>query len=295
LLARGNVEGYTDLLLEPRLPTFIGLPRDAKAARAVLVGVPHDSSSTCKPGCRFAPRRVREVSQNLETYDPQVGVDASELPASDVGDIREALSPAKVVEDVAKVVRELSTAGKIPFVVGGDHMVTLGALKGLTERVSLIMFDAHLDYRDEFPQGEKLSHATVLRRAREGPVKEAVVVGARAVSKEEITALERDGQIRLVYPWSMNRLKDELSTISGRVYVTVDMDVLDPSVAPGVGCPEPGGLTFSELAGILTEVVDSRVVGFDVVEANPLVDVNDITSCAVAKLLMKALLLLLAR
>jgi len=80
-----------------------------------------------------------------------------------------------------------------------------------------------------------------------------------------------------------------------RVYVTVDMDVLDPSVAPGVGCPEPGGLTFSELAGILTEVVDSRVVGFDVVEANPLVDVNDITSCAVAKLLMKALLLLLAR
>ena len=289
------MEGYIDLLLEPRLPTFIGLQRDAKAARAVLVGVPHDSSSTCKPGCRFAPRRVREVSQNLETYDPQVGVDASELPASDVGDIREALSPAKVVEDVAKVVRELSTAGKIPFVVGGDHMVTLGALKGLTERVSLIMFDAHLDYRDEFPQGEKLSHATVLRRAREGPVKEAVVVGARAVSKEEITALERDGQIRLVYPWSMNRLKDELSTISGRVYVTVDMDVLDPSVAPGVGCPEPGGLTFSELAGILTEVVDSRVVGFDVVEANPLVDVNDITSCAVAKLLMKALLLLLAR
>lgn len=289
------MESYVDLLLEPRLPTFIGLSRDVKAARAVLVGVPHDSSSTCKPGCRFAPRRVREVSQNLETYDPRLGVDASELPAADVGDLREALSPAKVVEDVAKVVRELSRAGKTPFVIGGDHMVTLGALKGLTEGFSLIMFDAHLDYRDEFPEGEKLSHATVLRRAREGPVKEAIVVGARAISKEEIVALERDKQIRVVYPWSMSRVKDELSTLSGRIYVTVDMDVFDPSVAPGVGCPEPGGLTFSELAELLTEVVDSRVVGFDVVEANPLVDVNDITSCAVAKLLMKALILLLAR
>lgn len=286
--------GYVDLLLEPRIPTFIGLPRDAKAAKAVLVGVPHDSSSTCKPGCRYAPRRVREVSQNLETYDPQLEVDASELPVADAGDVREALAPANVVETVAKVVWELSAAGKTPLIIGGDHMVTLGALKGLSGEVSLVMFDAHLDYRDEFPQGEKLSHATVLRRAREGRVKEAVVVGVRAVSKEEILALKQDERVRVVYPWSIDRVKDELSTLSGRIYVTVDVDVLDPSVAPGVGCPEPGGLTFNQLVELLTNAVDEKVIGFDVVEVNPLVDVNDITSCVAAKLLMKALSLLLA-
>lgn len=289
------MEGYADLLIEPRLPTFIGLPRDASAAKAVIVGAPYDSSSTCRPGSRYAPRRVREVSQDMETYDPMLGADASEIPAADLGDVREALSPANTVGGIARVVRELSAAGKVVLLVGGDHLVTLGALSGLQGKLSLVVFDAHLDFRDEYPQGEKLSHATVLRRAREGLVEEAVVVGARALSKEEVAALQRDGRVRVVYPWNLSKLRDELSTLGERVYVSVDVDVLDPSVAPGVGCPEPGGLAFNQLSELLLEVVDRRLVGFDVVEVNPLVDVNDLTSRVAAKLLMKALLLLSAR
>jgi agmatinase len=284
------MEGYVDFLMEPRLPSFIGLPRDLRTAKAAIIGVPYDSSSTCRPGSRYAPRRVREVSQDMETYDPVLGADASEAPAADLGDLRETLSPSSVVSGVARVVQELSAAGKVVLLIGGDHLVTLGALSGLRGGLSLVVFDAHLDFRDEYPQGEKLSHATVLRRAREGLVEEAVVVGARALSKEEVDALRRDGRVRVVYPWSLGNLRDELSTLSERVYVSVDIDVLDPSVAPGVGCPEPGGLTFNQLSELLLEVFDRKPVGFDVVEVNPLVDVNDVTSRVAAKLLMKALL-----
>jgi len=234
------VEGYVSLLVEPRLPTFIGLPRDASAAKAAIVGAPYDSSSTCRPGSRYAPRRIREVSQDMETYDPLLGADASETPTADLGDVREALSPANAVNSVAKVVRELSAAGKVVLLIGGDHLVTLGALLGLRGKLSLVVFDAHLDFRDEYPQGEKLSHATVLRRAREGLVEEAVVVGARALSKEEAAALRQDERVRVIYPWNLDRFRDELSTLGRNIYVSVDVDVLDPSAAPGVGCPEPG-------------------------------------------------------
>jgi len=285
----GAVAGYVELYTEPRAPSFIGLGRDYLSARAVILGVPYDAGSTFRPGCRLAPARVREVSQNLETYDPVSRVDPADLPVADVGDIQECISPLRMVELVSKVVAELSSSGRVVVGIGGDHTVTLGLVKGLGRQVSLVMFDAHLDYRDEYPEGEKLSHATVLRRLKEtGLVKDALVVGARGVSREEVEAL--DEGVRVLYAWSdLSALRDELSALGKPRYVTVDVDVLDPSVAPGVSCPEPGGLSYLELQRALLEVLEDDVVGLDVVEVNPLLDINDVTSYAAAKLIIRAL------
>ena len=281
--------GYVELYTEPRAPSFIGLGRDYLSARAVILGVPYDAGSTFRPGCRLAPARVREVSQNLETYDPVSRVDSADLPVADVGDLQECISPLRMVELVSKVAAELSSSGRVVVGIGGDHTVTLGLVKGLGRPVSLVMFDAHLDYRDEYPEGEKLSHATVLRRLREtGLIKDALVVGARGVSREEVEALDED--VRVLYAWSdLSVLRDELSALGKPRYVTVDVDVLDPSVAPGVSCPEPGGLSYLELQRALLEVLEDDVVGLDVVEVNPLLDINDVTSYAAAKLIIRAL------
>ncbi|MCD6357580.1 MAG: agmatinase [Thermoproteales archaeon] len=281
--------GYVELYTEPRAPSFIGLGRDYLSAKAVILGVPYDAGSTFRPGCRLAPARVREVSQNLETYDPVSRVDSADLPVADVGDLQECISPLRMVELVSKVAAELSSSGRVVVGIGGDHTVTLGLVKGLGRPVSLVMFDAHLDYRDEYPEGEKLSHATVLRRLREtGLIKDALVVGARGVSREEVEALDED--VRVLYAWSdLSALRDELSALGKPRYVTVDVDVLDPSVAPGVSCPEPGGLSYLELQRALLEVLEDDVVGLDVVEVNPLLDINDVTSYAAAKLIIRAL------
>jgi len=176
--------GYVDLLVEPRAPTFLGYSRDRTRARAVIIGVPFDAGSTCKPGCRYAPPRIREASQDLETFDVALRVDAEELPVADLGDVVVPPDAEKMRERVAKVVAELRGEGRLVVSLGGDHTVTLGAVAGLERPYPLVVFDAHLDYRDEYPPGEKVSHATVLRRAREGLAKEVIVVGARAVSRE---------------------------------------------------------------------------------------------------------------
>ena len=283
------VAGYVELYTEPRMPSFIGLDRDYLSAKAVILGIPYDAGSTFRPGCRLAPARLREVSQNLETYDPVSRVDSSQLPVADIGDLQECVSPSRMVELTSKVIAELSSSGRVVVGMGGDHTVTLGLIKGLSRPVSLIMFDAHLDYRDEYPEGERLSHATVLRRLREaGLVKDALVIGVRGVSREEVEALDED--VRVLYVWSgLSALKDELSSLGRPRYVTVDIDVLDPSVAPGVSCPEPGGLSYLELQRALLDVLEDGVVGMDVVEVNPLLDVNDVTSYAAAKLIIRAL------
>lgn len=290
--------GYIELLVEPRKPTFIGLRGRLSEARAAILGIPFDSGSTCRPGCRYAPARLREVSVDIETYDPVVDIDSAELPVADLGDVGSLLTPALMIERVSKVVQEVREAGARVVGVGGDHTVTLGLLSGLGASTSLVMFDAHMDYRDEYPPGVCISHATVLKRAREGLVREAVLVGVRAVSREEVRSAERDA-LTVIYSWSpkmVDELKEQLSTLSAPVYVSVDVDVLDPSVAPGVGCPEPAGLNFNQLLEAVELVVSAAdVMGLDVVEVNPLVDVGDLTSYVAAKFLAKVLTLLAAR
>ncbi len=291
------MEGSLELLVEPRRPSFLSYPSDLSRARAVIVGVPFDGGSTCKPGCRYAPLVVRAVSQDLETYDACRRIDADELPVADVGDLAATgVRAESMLKSASRAVGELVARGKRVVAIGGDHTITLGVLKGLGKRVSLVYFDAHLDYRDEYPPGERVSHATVLRRAVEGGLAAgAVVVGARAFSREEVEVAEGAG-VALLGPEATPRdLEDALSTVSAPLYVSIDVDALDPAYAPGASCPEPGGFSFLQLSKLLERALEGEVVGADVVEVNPLADVNEVTSRVAAKLLVKCLIGLAAR
>ncbi|MEM2795070.1 MAG: agmatinase, partial [Thermofilaceae archaeon] len=239
-----------------------------------------------------APLKIREVSQNIETYDPIGKRDAATLPVADAGDVIECILPNRMISVVEKVVSVFYSENKLVASLGGDHTVTLGVLKGLSERKTLVMFDAHLDYRNEYPVGERITHATVLRRACEWDLIEyALLIGVRGVSREEVETLEKEGRAKIMYAWATEEeLKDAFSTLNRRIYISVDIDVLDPSIAPGVTCPEPGGLTYTQLCKALSALSSFKVLGLDIVEVNPLLDINDLTSYVTAKLLSKLLI-----
>lgn len=290
------VSKHTDFYLTVRHPTFLNFPAGWDSTKAVIIGIPFDTGSTWKPGCRLAPSKIREVSQNIETYDPIGKRDAATLPVADAGDVIECILPSRMINVVEKIISSFYSENKFVVSLGGDHTVTLGVLKGLGEQKTLVMFDAHLDYRDEYPVGERVTHATVLRRACEwGLIEYALLIGVRGVSREEVETLEKEGRAKIVYAWATEEeLKDAFSTLNRRIYISIDIDALDPSIAPGVSCPEPGGLTYTQLCKALSALSSFKVLGLDIVEVNPLLDINDLTSYVAAKLLSKLLISLVS-
>jgi agmatinase len=240
---------------------FGGAQSPIRKAKYVILGVPFDVTSTYRTGARFGPNAVRQASLNIETYSFRSGVDAEDLMLHDLGDLHVSTSPKRTVDMLKLVVEDLLAAKKMPVVIGGEHTITLGILKGLgdkTKETAVVSFDAHLDVRKEY-QGLTLSHTTFMRVINE-EVKPAkiVEVGTRAVSREELTYAEEGGisfftshQIRKEGTAQVTqRLKEELAPYK-RVYLTVDMDVLDPVFAPAVQNPEPEGIATSTLLDIL--------------------------------------------
>ena len=276
---------------------FGGAQSPIRKAKYVILGVPFDVTSTYRTGARFGPNAVRQASLNIETYSFRSGVDAEDLMLHDLGDLHVSTSPKRTVDMLKLVVEDLLAAKKMPVVIGGEHTITLGILKGLgdkTKETAVVSFDAHLDVRKEY-QGLTLSHTTFMRVINE-EVKPAriVEVGTRAVSREELTYAEEGGisfftshQIRKEGTAQVTqRLKEELAPYK-RVYLTVDMDVLDPVFAPAVQNPEPEGIATSTLLDILCALCDKRVVGFDVVEIAPVYD-QGISAIAAAKVMFEA-------
>ena len=277
---------------------FGGIQKPLRKAKYVVFGVPFDVTSTYRTGARFGPNAVRQASLNIETYSFRSGVDAEDLALHDLGDLHVSTSPRKTVDMVKLVVEDLLAVKKVPVAIGGEHTITLGVLKGLgdkTKETAVVSFDAHLDVRKEY-QGLTLSHTTFMRVINE-EVKPAriVEVGTRAVSREELTYAEEGGisfftshQIRKEGTAQVTqRLKEELAPYK-RVYLTVDMDVLDPVFAPAVQNPEPEGIATSTLLDILCALCDKRVVGFDVVEIAPVYD-QGISAVAAAKVMFEAM------
>jgi agmatinase len=277
---------------------FGGAQSPIRKAKYVILGVPFDVTSTYRTGARFGPNAVRQASLNIETYSFRSGVDAEDLMLHDLGDLHVSTSPKRTVDMLKLVVVDLLAAKKMPVVIGGEHTITLGILKGLgdkTKETAVVSFDAHLDVRKEY-QGLTLSHTTFMRVINE-EVKPAkiVEVGTRAVSREELTYAEEGGisfftshQIRKEGTAQVTqRLKEELAPYK-RVYLTVDMDVLDPVFAPAVQNPEPEGIATSTLLDILCALCDKRVVGFDVVEIAPVYD-QGISAVAAAKVMFEAM------
>jgi agmatinase len=277
---------------------FGGAQKPLEKARYVVFGVPFDVTSTYRTGARFGPNAIRQASLNIETYSFRSGIDVEDLPLHDAGDLHVSTSPRKTVDMLRLVVADVLAAGKLPVAIGGEHTITLGVLKGLggkARETAVVSFDAHLDLRGEY-QGLTLSHTTFMRVINE-EVKPAKIieVGTRAVCREELDYARKAGitfftseQIRKeVKEPVMQKLKEKLSPYEN-VYLSVDMDVLDPAFAPAVQNPEAEGIDTHTLIDVLCALCDKRVVGFDVLEVAPVYD-QGISAVAAAKVVFEML------
>lgn len=289
--------GYRELFVsQPNV--FSGFQKPFEEANYIILGVPFDFTSTYRTGARFGPNAIREASLNIETYSFRTGLDVEDLRLHDLGDLHVSTSTEQTMERLERVVKEILEQGKTPVTIGGEHTITLGVLKGLGEKASktaVVSFDAHLDLRDQF-MGLKLSHTTFMRRISE-EIKPAKIieVGTRAVCKEELEYAE-NAEIKFLTTNYIRREGVEQATAflekrledMRNVYVSIDMDILDPAYAPAVQNPEPEGLETSVLLDILGCVCDKPILGFDLVEVAPNYDHGN-TAIQAAKIIFEML------
>ena len=298
-----------DALRSPRLahvPTFARLPlsRDLSDPRikGVFLGVPFDTGATYYSGARLAPTYIRIESRLLRPYNYVLGVYPFKvLGLVDFGDVDVVpTSVEKTLDRVEEAVSEISSRGVTPFIAGGDHSISLGVLRGLRRRKPILVhFDSHLDYWDSYWGGERYTHGTWVRRAiEEGLVSGVVQIGIRGPQfSEEDFSYPRDAPVDFTmvtiyearsrgFGWLLDLLKG----LSGDIYVSFDIDVVDPAYAPGTGTREVGGFTSYEALELIRALAKSRgnLVGFDVVEVSPPMDSSNITSLLASNLLFEA-------
>jgi agmatinase len=277
---------------------FNGIQQPFKKAKYAILGVPFDVTSTYRTGARFGPNAIRQASLNIETYSLRSNFDAERLPITDLGDLHVSSDPKKTINILSLVAKDLFEKEKIPVTIGGEHTITLGILKGLksqSQKTALVVFDAHLDLRKEF-LGLTLSHTTFMRLINENikPAK-IIEVGTRAICKEELDYSKKTGidfitsnQIRKKGSKAIAyEIKDAVSSYDN-IYLSIDMDVLDPAYAPGVQNPEPEGIETYKLLDILCSLCDNRTIGFDVVEVAPIYD-NGLSAITASKIILEVL------
>lgn len=255
-------------------------------AKYAFIGVPYDGSESYRVGSRFAPMAIREASREIEDYDMLEERDLLEIKIADIGDVDVAFGNFdETHQRTASVVKEVLDRGVVPICVGGEHSITYSALSAYEEKPFVVIYDAHLDFRYDY-LGEKFSHACVTRRIGELlGYENLLVVGVRSASKEE---LEDAAELGLKYV-DFNSFREGFSIEKGRrLYLSVDMDVLDPKEAKGVGNPEPPGFTYTELVDSLGFLRKADLVGFDLTEVAPLYD--SYTQVLAAKLIFKVLI-----
>ena len=280
--------------LKPVPELFFEKTGELREADIILFGAPLDKTASFRGGSRFAPAAIRGASHYMESYSVRTGLDWDDLKLVDVGDINAGdVEPA--VEEIQAVVREIAAMHKLPVMFGGEHTITLGALRAQRPG-AVVVFDAHLDLRDELFE-ERLCHATYLRRAHEELGFKLVIVAARALSAEEIEYVNEKG-VTVVTAQDVKRfgaepiiemIKDTLEGADS-VYLSVDMDAVDPSEAPAVGNPSPEGITVTQLLDLITGVVDNRLVGFDLNEVSPSYD-SGLTAIQAAYIALETLYL----
>lgn len=274
------------------IETFLGCDAEYEEARIVLFGAPFDSTTSYRPGTRFASRSMRAESYGLETYSPYQDLDLEDCKIFDGGDLElcfgdTALALQDITECTGKIIRD----GKLPLMIGGEHLVTLGAVRAVFEKypdLHVIHFDAHADLREDY-LGATLSHATVLHRVwdlvGDGKIFQfGIRSGERAEfawGKEHVTTRKFDfvGLVEVI-----EKLKDK------PVYFTLDLDVLDPSVFPGTGTPEAGGVSFLQLLEAVLKVGELNLVGCDINELSPPLDTSGASTAVALKILRELLL-----
>ncbi len=278
----------------PELMGLFSLRRIADAtssygsAKYVIFGVPFDGTSSFRRGSRLAPDSVRLAYDNLESFDFHYGVNFPLVPICDLGNMQVGEDVSEVIDTVEAATAEIFRDGKIPVMIGGEHSVTVGAVRNIGRDCTMIIIDAHSDFREEY-MGNRYNHACVTRRSLEilGPGR-IYSVGTRSVSLEEYNSKEWK-EVRFftadeVRSKGISSVVNEIEKASpGRIYFSIDMDGIDPSEAPGVGTPEPYGLRAMEVRELIRHFA-KRIVGFDIVEMTPVYD-NGNTSMLAAKLI----------
>jgi len=277
---------------------FSGFQKPFEKAHYIVLGVPFDVTSTFRTGARFGPNAIRLASLNIETYSFRAKLDVEDLQMHDLGDLHISTDIVKTLERTALVVKDILAAKKTPIIIGGEHTITLGVAKGLgaqASKTAIVSFDAHLDLRNDF-LGLKLSHTTFMRRINEEAKPAAILeVGTRAVCKEELAYAKKVGiefftvqQIRKEGTTEIVKMLKRKLVEYENVYLSIDMDVLDPAYVPAVQNPEPEGLEPHTLLDILCNICDKRIIGFDVVEIAPDYD-QGISAVHAAKVIFEVL------
>ena len=276
------------------IETFIGCDAGYEEADTVLFGAPFDSTTSYRPGTRFASRAIRGESFGIETYSPYQDKDLTDCAVFDGGDLELPFGDSSAaLEQIESFAGRVLDGGKRPLMIGGEHLVTLGAVRAAVKRfpdLHVIHFDAHTDLRQDY-LGVTLSHATVIRRVWELTGDGRIFqFGIRSGDRPEFLWAKDHVFLQ---KFSFDGLKERVDALRGKpVYFTLDLDVLDPSVFPGTGTPEAGGVTFPELMEAMAQLSRLSIVACDVNELCPPLDPSGISTAMACKVLRELLLYL---
>lgn len=273
--------------------TFLECNKPYDISNIVIFGAPFDGTTSYRPGTRFAPNAIRNESFGIESYSFYQDRDIIDMNVCDIGDIDipigNTIESLKAIEDTTK---QILDDCKIPFMIGGEHLVTLGAFRAIHDKykeVHVIHFDAHADLRQEY-LNQQLSHACVLRRIHDiiGDNK-IYQFGIRSGISEEYKFGKEHNNFN---PFDLKNV-DSISELKDKpVYITIDLDVLDPSIFAGTGTPEPGGVTFNELLNAFKAFKGLNIVGIDVNELSPMYDTSNVSTIVACKVIRELLLVL---
>ena len=278
--------------MKPNIETFIGCDNSYEESKIVLFGAPFDSTTSFRPGTRFASKAMRSESFGIETYSPYQDGDLEDFAVFDSGDLELPFgNTQRVLDQIEEHTAEILKDGKIPCIIGGEHLVTLGAMRAVVKQypdVHIIHFDAHADLREDYLE-ERFSHATVLHRVWD-------LVGDGKIFQFGIRSGDRSEFVWakdhvFTNKFNFHGLKEIVDQLKEKpVYFTLDLDVLDPSVFPGTGTPEAGGVSFQELLEAMIQVSHLNIVGFDVNELSPVYDQSGSSTAMACKVLRELLI-----
>ena len=287
--------------MQPEIKCFIGCDVPFEEADTVIFGAPFDSTTSFRPGTRFGPAAMRSESFGIETYSPYQDKDLLDLKVFDSGDLELRFgSPESALDDIEARTKEILDAGKLPIMLGGEHLVTLGIFRAVAKKydndIYILHFDAHADLRDDY-LGQQLSHACVIHRCHD-------IIGDGRIFQFGIRSGDRD-EFRFAAEHtemhktdiggvSFRGLPDVVSRLKDKnVYLTIDLDVLDPAFFCGTGTPEAGGASFNQLLEAIILIGEElNIVGADMNELSPHYDQSGASTSIACKLLRELLLAL---
>lgn len=282
--------------MQRNVETFIGCESSYENANIVLFGAPFDSTTSFRPGARFGPAAMRHESFGLETYSPYQDKDLEDIAVFDSGDLELCFGSSEAaLADITARAQEILADERFPLLLGGEHLVTLGAVRAVLEKypdLHIVHFDAHADLRDDY-LGAKLSHACVLRRCHD-------LIGDGRIHQFCIRSGEREefrfaSQHTDMHPFTFDglpELAEHLKQTQVPVYLTIDLDCLDPSAFPGTGTPEAGGVSFLQLLDAIRTITQANIVAADVNELAPMLDNSGVSTATACKVLRELLLAL---